>query len=55
MGYDVFHFCRAVNVHVPGGLPVFVKDLFGGDPEACLKEEQGFGPERRFGSATRSP
>ena len=38
MGYDVFHLCRAVNVHVPGGLPVFVKDLFGGDPEACLKE-----------------
>ncbi len=37
MGYDVFHLCRAVTVRVPGGLPVFARDLFGGDPEACLK------------------
>jgi hypothetical protein len=36
MGYDAFHLCRAVNVVLPGGLPVFVKSLFGGEPEACL-------------------
>jgi hypothetical protein len=38
IGYDAFHLCRAVNVLLPGGLPVFVKNLFGGHPEACLKE-----------------
>ena len=36
MGYDAFHLCRAVNVRIPGGLPVFVKDLCGGEPQACL-------------------
>jgi hypothetical protein len=38
IGYDAFHLCRAVNVLLPGGLPVFVKNLFAGHPEACLKE-----------------
>ncbi len=37
MGYDVFHLCRAANVLLPGGLPVFVRDLFGGEPDACLE------------------
>ena len=26
IGYDAFHLCRAVNVRLPGGLPVFVED-----------------------------
>ena len=37
IGYDAFHLCRAVNVLLPRGLPVFVKYLFGGEPEACLE------------------
>ena len=37
MGYDAFHLCRAVNVRLPDGLPVFVRDLFGGEPDASLK------------------
>jgi dihydrofolate reductase len=37
IGYDAFHLCRAVNVLLPGGLPVFVKSLFCGDVEACLE------------------
>ncbi len=36
-GYDAFHLCRAVNVKLPGGLPVFSRDRFGGEPEAALK------------------
>jgi dihydrofolate reductase len=36
-GYDAFHLCRAVNVKLPGGLPVFARDRFGGEPEAALK------------------
>jgi hypothetical protein len=31
LGYDCFYLSRAVNVHLPGGLP-----LFGGDPDAAL-------------------
>ena len=31
LGYDCFHLSRAVNVRLPGGLP-----LFGGEPEATL-------------------
>ncbi len=37
MGYDAFHLCRAVNVRLPGGMPVFVRDLFGGEPDASLE------------------
>ena len=32
LGYDCFHLSRAVNVRLPGGLP-----LFGGDPDGALK------------------
>ena len=31
LGYDCFHLSRAVNVRLPGGVP-----LFGGDPDAAL-------------------
>jgi hypothetical protein len=31
LGYDCFHLSRAVEVRLPGGLP-----LFGGDPDAAL-------------------
>jgi hypothetical protein len=31
LGYDCFHLSRAVNVRLPGGLP-----LFGGEPDAAL-------------------
>ena len=37
MGYDAFHLCRAVNVRLPDGLPVFVRDLYGAEPEASLR------------------
>ncbi len=37
LGYDVFHLCRAVDVRVPGGLPLFVHNRFGGEPDACLR------------------
>ena len=37
MGYDVFHFCRAVNILLPNGLPVFVRELLCGEGEACLE------------------
>ncbi len=37
IGYDAFHLCRAVNVLLPGGLPVFVRSLLGGEAEACLE------------------
>ena len=36
LGYDCFHLSRAVNVRLPGGLPVFSRELFGGDPDAAL-------------------
>jgi hypothetical protein len=37
LGYDVFHLCRAVGVRIPGGLPLFARDRFGGEPDACLR------------------
>ncbi len=36
LGYDSFHLSRAVGVKLPGGLPVFSRDLYGGEPEAAL-------------------
>jgi hypothetical protein len=36
LGYDCFHLSRAVNVRLPGGMPVFSRELFGGDPDAAL-------------------
>lgn len=36
LGYDCFHLCRATNVRLPGGLPLFARDRFDGEPEACL-------------------
>jgi dihydrofolate reductase len=35
-GYDNFHLSRAVNVWIPGGLPVFIREAYGGEPEAAL-------------------
>jgi dihydrofolate reductase len=37
LGYDVFHLSRAVNVRLPGGLPLFAGESFVGEPEAALK------------------
>jgi hypothetical protein len=36
LGYDCFHLSRAIEVRLPGGLPVFSRDRFGGDPETTL-------------------
>jgi dihydrofolate reductase len=36
LGYDCFHLSRAVNVRLPGGLPVFGREGLGGDPDATL-------------------
>jgi hypothetical protein len=36
LGYDCFYLSRAINVRLPGGLPVFSRDRFGGDPDATL-------------------
>ena len=36
LGCDCFHLSRAVNVRLPGGLPVFSREIFGGKPEAAL-------------------
>jgi dihydrofolate reductase len=36
LGYDVFHLSRAAMVRLPGGLPVFDRSLFDGDPDAAL-------------------
>jgi dihydrofolate reductase len=36
-GYDNFHLSRAVNVWIPDGLPVFIREVpGGGEPEAAL-------------------
>jgi dihydrofolate reductase len=36
-GYDCFHLSRAVNVRIPDGLPVFMREApGGGEPEAAL-------------------
>jgi len=37
LGYDCFRLTRAVKVRLPGGLPLFNRETFGGDPEAALK------------------
>ncbi len=36
LGYDCFHLSRAVNVRLPGGMPVFGREGLGGDPDAAL-------------------
>jgi dihydrofolate reductase len=36
LGYDCFHLSRATKVRLPGGLPVFSRERFGGDPDATL-------------------
>jgi hypothetical protein len=36
LGYDFFHLSRAVKVCLPGGLPVFSRETFAGEPEAAL-------------------
>jgi dihydrofolate reductase len=36
LGYDLFRLTRAVKVHLPGGLPVFTRQIFGGDPDPAL-------------------
>ena len=36
LGYDCFHLSRAVTVRLPGGLPVFSRERFDGDPDATL-------------------
>ena len=35
-GYDCFHLSRAVNVRIPDGLPVFIREAYGGGPDAAL-------------------
>jgi hypothetical protein len=37
LGYDCFYLSRAIEVRLPGGLPVFSRDRFGGDPDATLE------------------
>jgi hypothetical protein len=48
-GYDCFHLSRAVKVRLPGGMPVFGHEIFGGDPDATLAAT-GLkpGPRRRL-------
>ena len=36
LGYDCFYLSCAVRVRLPGGLPVFNRETFGGKPEAAL-------------------
>ena len=36
LGYDAFHLCRATDVRLPGGLPLFARETLGGEPDACL-------------------
>jgi len=36
LGYDCFYLSRAIRVRLPGGMPVFGHERFGGDPEAAL-------------------
>jgi hypothetical protein len=36
LGYDCFHLSRAIKVRLPGGMPVFSRERFGGDPDAML-------------------
>jgi dihydrofolate reductase len=37
LGYDAFHLCRATDVRLPGGLPLFTRETFDGEPDACLR------------------
>ena len=37
LGYDRFRLTRAVKVRLPGGLPVFARETFGGEPDAALE------------------
>jgi dihydrofolate reductase len=37
LGYDRFRLTRAVKARLPGGLPVFGRETFGGDPDRALK------------------
>ena len=37
LGYDAFHLCRAADVRLPGGLRLFLRDRFDGEPDACLR------------------
>jgi hypothetical protein len=36
LGYDCFHLSRAIKVRLPGGMPVFGRERFEGDPDATL-------------------
>jgi hypothetical protein len=36
LGYDCFHLSRAIKVRLPGGLPVFSRERFAGDPDETL-------------------
>ncbi len=36
LGYDNFYLSRATKVRLPGGLPVFSREVFGGDPDETL-------------------
>ncbi len=36
LGYDAFRLCRAVDVRLQGGLALFARDRFDGEPEASL-------------------
>jgi hypothetical protein len=37
LGYDAFHLSRAADVRIPGGLPLFARDRFGGEPDTYLR------------------
>jgi len=36
LGYDVFHLSRVADVDLPGGLRLFLRERFDGEPDACL-------------------
>ena len=36
LGYDAFHLCRVGDVRLPGGMRLFRRDTFDGEPDACL-------------------
>ncbi len=36
LGYDCFYLSRAIDVRLPGGLPVFSREISDGDPDAAL-------------------
>lgn len=37
LGYDRFRLTRAVRARLPGGLRVFTRETFGGEPDAALR------------------